>query len=100
MEPTRELDQIRSELDRLHDRTNATRLEVTALQATTEQRFEHILNCLEAMKADMETLNSSISSLQTLATEGQTSLKTLLWLGGAVAGITAFFIMLYDMLPK
>jgi len=100
MEPTRELDQIRSELNRLHDRTTATKLDVTALQATTEQRFEHILNCLEAMKHDMESLNASISSLQTLATEGQTSLKTLLWLGGVVAGVTAFFIMLYDLFPK
>jgi len=100
MEPTRELDQIRSELNRLHDRTTATKLDVTALQATTEQRFEHILTCLEAMKHDMESLNASISSLQTLATEGQTSLKTLLWLGGVVAGVTAFFIMLYDLFPK
>jgi chromosome segregation ATPase len=100
MEPTRELDQIRSELNRLHDRTTATKLDVTALQATTEQRFEHIINCLEAMKADMESLNTSVASLQTLATEGQTSLKTLLWLGGAIAGISAFLIMLYNLLPK
>lgn len=100
MEPTRELDQIRSELDKLHDRTTSTRIDITALQATTEQRFEHIINCLEAMKTDMEALNNSVANLRTLATEGQTSLKTLLWLGGAVAGLTAFFIMLYDLLPK
>lgn len=100
MEPTRELDQIRSELDKLHDRTTSTRIDITALQATTEQRFEHIINCLEAMKTDMEALNNSVLNLRTLATEGQTSLKTLLWLGGAVAGLTAFFIMLYDLLPK
>ena len=100
MEPTRELDQIRSEINRLHDRTTATKLDVTALQATTEQRFDHIINCLEAMKQDMESLNNSITSLQTLATEGQTSLKTLLWLGGAIAGISAFLLMLYDFFPK
>jgi hypothetical protein len=52
------------------------------------------------MKNDMESLNTSIASLQTLATEGQTSLKTLLWLGGAIAGISAFIIMLYNLLPK
>lgn len=100
MEPTRELDQIRAELDKLHDRTNDIKVNATALEATTEQRFEHILACLEAMKTDMQSLNNSVASLQTLATEGQTSLKTLLWLGGAVAGVTAFFIMLYDLLPK
>ena len=100
MEPTRELDQIRAELDKLHDRTNDIKVNATALEATTEQRFNHILLCLEGLRKDLEAMNSSVASLQTLASEGQTSLKTLLWLGGAVAGITAFFIMLYDLFPK
>ena len=100
MEPTRELDQIRSELNRLHDRTTSTRLEVTALQATTEQRFDHILQCLEAMKVDMENLNSSVAKLQTIATEGRTSLKTLLWLGGAVAAATTLALTFYSYIPK
>ena len=99
MEPTRELDQIRTELDKLHDQTTLTRIEVTALQATTDQRFNHILNCLEAMKADMEALNGSVSSLQTLATEGRTSLKTLLWVGGAVAAVTTFLLTIYNYSP-
>lgn len=100
MERTRELDQIRSELDKLHDRTNSTKIEVTALQATTEERFNHILNCLEAMKRDMEALNQSVMSLQTLATEGRTSLKTLLWIGGAVAAVTTFLLTIYSYNPR
>lgn len=100
MEPTRELDQIRSELNKLHDRTTAARLETTALQATTEQRFNHILNCLEVIKSDMEALNQSVGNLQTLATEGRTSIKTLLWLGGAVAAITTLFFTIYSYTPK
>ena len=100
MEPTRELDQIRTELNRLHDRTNATKLDITALQATTEQRFNHILTCLEAMKNDMEALNQSVMSLQTLATEGRTSLKTLLWIGGAVAAVTTFLLTIYSYTPR
>ena len=100
MEPTRELDQIRAELDKLHDRTNNLKVNTTALEATTEQRFNHIIECLEALKKDLESVNSHVSSLQMIATEGQTSLKTLLWLGGVVAGITAFLIMLYDFIPK
>lgn len=100
MEPTRELDQIRSELNRLHDRTNATKIDITALQATTEQRFNHILNCLEAMRGDMKALNESVMSLQTLATEGRTSLKTLLWIGGAVAAVTTFLLTIYSYTPR
>lgn len=100
MEPTRELDQIRSELDRLHDRTTSTKLEITALQATSEQRLNHILTCLEALRSDMEVLNESVANLQTLATEGRTSLKTLLWLGGAAAAATSLFFTLYSYAPK
>lgn len=100
MEPTRELDQIRAEIDKLHDRTNNVKITVTTLEATTEQRFNHIIECLEALRRDLEVMNGSVSSLQTLASEGRTSLKTLLWLGGAVAGATAFFIMVYDLFPK
>lgn len=100
MEQTRELDQIRSELDRLHDRTTSARLEITALQATTEQRLNHILTCLEALRTDMEALNESVSNLQTLATEGRTSLKTLLWLGGAVAALTTLVFTIYSYSPK
>lgn len=100
MEPTRELDQIRAELNRLHDRTSDIKINATALEATTEQRFNHIILCLEALKKDLESVNGSVASLQMLASEGQTSLRTLLWLGGVVAGITAFLIMLYELFAK
>ena len=49
---------------------------------------------------DMENLNSSVAKLQTLATEGKTSLKTLLWLGGAVAAATTLALTLYSYIPK
>lgn len=100
MEPTRELDQIRVELDKLHDNAMDGRVELTALQITTDKRFDHILFCLEAMKKDIATLSVALASLQTLASEGQSSLRTLLWFGGAIASVTAFFIMIYSYLPK
>ena len=96
----RELDQIRVELDRLQDRTTNVRIDVTALESKTEQRFDHILACLETIRKDMETLSTSVQQLETLATEGRTSLKTLLWVGGAVAGVTAFLLMIYGYIPK
>ena len=100
MEPTREFDLIHAELAKLHDRTNDTKINITALQSTTEQRFNHILTCLEAMRGDMESLSTSVQSLQTLATEGRTSLKTLLWLGGAIAAVTTFIFTLYSYSPR
>lgn len=100
METSRELDQIRAELNSLHERSNNNRTAIATLEGVNEQRFDHILACLETMKKEMEEQNASISSLQSLATEGKTSLKTLLWVGGFIASLAAFFIMIYETLPK
>lgn len=100
MEPTRELDQIRSELNTLHDRTTSLRVEIAASQAATEQRFAQIMACLEELRKDIESTNTSITNLQQLASEGKTSLKTLLWLGGAVAAVTTFVLMIYSYIPR
>lgn len=100
METTRELDQIRAELDKLHERSTAAKVTVTALEAMTEVRFNHILSCLESMKADIETLTGSVNNLQKLASDGKTSLNTLLWVGGTLAGFISLVAMVYDIIPK
>lgn len=97
---TRELDQIRSELNSLHERSNNNKVAIATLEAVNEQRFDNILACLENMKKELELQNASIANLQSLATEGRTSLKTLLWVGGFIASLVAFFVMIYDTLPK
>ena len=48
------------------------------------------------MRQDMEIMGQSISALKDLATQGQTSLRTLLWVGGASAAVLGFFLMVYD----
>ena len=100
MEPTRELDQIRSELDKLHDRTNATKTALSTLEALTAAQQHQIMTVLEAIQRDMDTMRDSISSLQSLATKGETSLKTFLWIGGTIAAITSFILMIYSYIPK
>lgn len=100
METSRELDQVRSELNSLHERTNNNKVAIATLEAVNEQRFDNILACLETMKKELEMQNASIAHLQSLATEGKTSLRTLLWIGGFIASAVAFFVMIYDTLPK
>jgi len=97
---TRELDQIRSELNSLHERSNNNKISIATLEAVNEQRFNNILACLETMRKEMEVQNATIANLQSLATEGKTSLKTLLWIGGFIASAVAFFVMIYDTIPK
>jgi hypothetical protein len=96
MESTRELDQIRAELDSLQDKTNSNKLEIASHEAVCEERYQQIVLALKQMKQDMDTMSQTITELRELAIQGETSLKTLLWFGGASAAIIAFFLMIYD----
>jgi len=57
-------------------------------------RYEQILEKLKASNEQIIAMNDKIEALTTLATKGQTSLATILWLGGTVAAVTAFIIMI------
>ena len=100
MVDTRELDQIRSELDRLHERTTNNRTDISSHEAVCEERYKHISQSLDDMSRNMTELHAAIANLQQLATQGKTSITTLLWIGGAVAGITAYFLMISDLFTK
>lgn len=100
MEPTRELDQIRAELNLLHDRTMALRVEISSSQAVTEQRFTEIMARFDGLTKGLDSMRQSINALEHLASEGRTSLKTLLWVGGAVAAITTFMVTLINYIPR
>jgi hypothetical protein len=52
------------------------------------------------MNKQMDELHACVSSLRSLATQGRTSIKTLLWLGGAVAAISGYFLMISDYFIK
>jgi uncharacterized protein YceH (UPF0502 family) len=100
MAEIRELDQIRSELDRLHDRTTSNSTEISPHEAVCEERYKHISQSLEDMSTNMSQLHSAIANLQELATQGRTSIATLLWVGGAVAAVTGYFLMVSDYFTK
>ena len=100
MSSERELDQIREDIDKLHDRSNNNKVKIAALEATEKERYEHILASLEKLTEDVEEMNKCVRSLQSLATEGKTSLKTLLWLGGFVVAFTSFVFMIMSYIPR
>ena len=45
-------------------------------------------------------VHEKLNGVSELASQGKTSLKTLLWVGTIVAGITAFLATLINILPK
>ena len=100
MAEERELDQVRAELDRLHDRTTNNRTDISLHEAVCEERYKHISKSLDQMNKQMDELHNCVASLRELATQGKTSITTLLWIGGAVAGITAYFLMISDFFTK
>jgi hypothetical protein len=96
----RELDQVRSELNKLHERSSRNKTEISAHEAVCELRYEHISKSLDEMSAAITDLAKSVQDLQDLATQGKSSLSTLLWIGGAIAGITGYFLLVSDLFYK
>lgn len=96
----RELDLIQTELDRLHERSQNNKANISAHEAVCEERYAQIMSSIAAMHEDMQVLNAKLDDVTKLATQGKTSLATLLWVGGAVASIAAFLVVLQNLLPK
>jgi len=100
MDSTRELDQIRREMSRIEEKSSTAIVSIARLEAVSEEKFTNILKCLENIQRDMDTLRNSISSLESMASKGETSLKTLLWVGGTVGAITTLLLTIYSYIPK
>ena len=97
---TRELDQIQIELDRLHERSQSNKANISAHEAVCEERYAQIIATMQELKEELKTVHIKLNEVSELANQGRTSLKTLLWVGGLVASITAFIAMIINMIPK
>lgn len=99
-ETIRELDQIQNELDTLHERSQSNKANISAHEAVCEERYTQIISTMQEMKEELKSVHTKLNEVSDLANQGKTSLKTLLWVGGVVAGIAAFIATLISMLPK
>ena len=99
-EDTRELDQIQNDIETLHERSQSNKANISAHEAVCEERYAQIIATMQDLKNELKTVHLKLNEVSELANQGRTSLKTLLWVGGAVAGITAFIAMIVNMLPK
>ena len=97
---TRELDQIQTELDRLHERSQTNKADISAHEAVCEERYAQIISTLTALSDEMKTMHGTLNDVNDLATQGKTSLRTLLWVGGVVASIIATLSLLIGIIPK
>jgi phage host-nuclease inhibitor protein Gam len=96
----RELDQIQTELDRLHERSQGNKATITAHEAVCEERYAQIITTMTTMHEELQSLHKKIDDVSELATQGRTSLKTLLWVGGVGAGIITLLTMIINVFPR
>jgi len=99
-EDTRELDQIQNDIETLHERSQSNKANISAHEAVCEERYAQIIATMQDLKDELKTVHLKLNEVSELANQGRTSLKTLLWVGGAVAGLTAFIAMIINMFPK
>ena len=96
----RELDQIQTELDRLHERSQGNKATITAHEAVCEERYAQIITTMTTMHEELQSLHKKVDDVSELATQGRTSLKTLLWVGGVGAGIITLLTMIINVFPR
>ena len=96
----RELDQIQGDIETLHERSQNNRANISAHEAVCEERYTQIVNTMQELKEELNMVHQKLNEVAELASQGKTSLKTLLWLGGIVAGIAAFLATILNMIPK
>ena len=96
----RELDQIQGDIETLHERSQNNRANISAHEAVCEERYTQIVNTMQELKEELNMVHQKLNEVSELASQGKTSLKTLLWLGGIVAGIAAFLATVFNMITK
>ena len=96
----RELDQIQNDIETLHERSQNNRANISSHEAVCEERYTQIVHTMQELKEELNMVHQKLNEVSELASQGKTSLKTLLWLGGLVAGIAAFLATLLNMIPK
>lgn len=99
-ENIRELDQIQNDIETLHERSQNNKANISAHEAVCEERYSQIMMTMQDMRDELKTVHLKLNEVSELATQGKTSLKTLLWVGGAVASIVAFIALVINTFPK
>ena len=94
MDDTRELDQIQVELDRLHERSQSNKANISAHEAVCEERYENIVTMFHRLEERIDKMEASVADIREMATQGRASLKTLLWVGGLTAGLISLLSMI------
>ena len=84
----------------MHERSQGNKATITAHEAVCEERYAQIITTMTTMHEELQSLHKKIDDVSELATQGRTSLKTLLWVGGVGAGIITLLTMIINVFPR
>ena len=90
MSTERELDQIQKDIETLHERTQLTKSEFATHEAVCAARYEKIMENFERLQEQIQYTFEEVQDLKRLATQGKSSLKTLVFIGMFIAGLASF----------
>lgn len=100
MNDTRELDQIQTELDRLHERSQSNKANISAHEAVCEERYDSIVSMFQRLEERMNKIDTEVASIREMATQGRASLRTLLWIGGVSVTLISLITMILNVFPR
>ena len=80
---------IENSIDKLHERTQQSKLEFSRHEAVCQERYEQLLKNMQAMSNSISEMHKEINELKIMATSGRVSLKTLIWVGSVTGSIIA-----------
>ena len=100
MSEVRELDQIQSELEVLHERSQSNKLTIASHEATCEERYHNILQMLDSAQKQHDEMHKEIQTLNNIATQGQSTIKTLFYVGGFTTAVAGFVYTIMQIFPR
>jgi hypothetical protein len=89
VEQNKQAEDQRKETEKTKDHLADFSFRITALEAASIEQ-----------EKDRAVIKDAVTTLKTLATEGQTTLKVLIWVGGAIATLVTLIITFGGYLPR
>jgi DNA repair exonuclease SbcCD ATPase subunit len=100
MTESRELDHIQTELNILHERSQDNKLKIASHEASCDERYANIMKMLENSQKQHDEMHQEIKRLHNLATQGQSTIKTLFYVGTFTGALSAFIYTILQIFPK
>lgn len=93
-----DLQDIREEIRILRDKSQTTENNLSASKASWDANNKHILSKIEALEERLSDMAEKIDNLNTIATQGSASLKTLFIVGSVFTTIIGIIGTLTGMI--